>query len=255
MPTQNGGQGSCFLPKTDKQVSHSDSDGLTPGSSVRRVINVAYLLGTELCVFSECPPSPPPQKKMSTFQNKNIHFFFSLGLTITATFIFFLPEEGEISYERGCVARKALDVPPFAFTLSHLGIRGAAKKKTWLNCHDNLLALLQIIVWWWQGEKIPLLWMWSWTFLICLFHVILLNIQRNSVQWLWKGSGTNGSSWAHPGARSRFTKDRHNDLWKGVFAHSLDIRSFCTNSLPSFFFYLSNEKTATSLINVVQAFS
>lgn len=70
VPAQNGGQGSCFLPRTDKQVSHSDSDELTPGSSVGRVINVAYLLGTELCVFF----APPPQKKMSTFQNENIHF-------------------------------------------------------------------------------------------------------------------------------------------------------------------------------------
>lgn len=62
---RNGGQGSCFLPKTDKQVSHSDSDELTPGSSVRRVINVAYLLGTELsCVFS----AHTPQKK------KNVDF-------------------------------------------------------------------------------------------------------------------------------------------------------------------------------------
>lgn len=70
VPPQNGGHVSCFQPKTDKQVSHSDSDGLTPGSSVRWVINVAYLLGTELCVFF----APPPQKKMSTFQNENIHF-------------------------------------------------------------------------------------------------------------------------------------------------------------------------------------
>lgn len=73
VPAQNGGQGSCFLPKTDKQVSHSDSDELTPGSGVRRVINVAYLLGTELCVFSALPLRLP-QKKMSTFQNENIHF-------------------------------------------------------------------------------------------------------------------------------------------------------------------------------------
>lgn len=70
VPPQNGGYVSCFQPKTDKQVSHSDSDELTPGSSVRWVINVAYLLGTELGVFF----APPPQKKMSTFQNENIHF-------------------------------------------------------------------------------------------------------------------------------------------------------------------------------------
>lgn len=70
VPPQNGGHISCFQPKTDKQVSHSNSDELTPGSSVSWVINVAYLLGTELCVFF----APPPQKKMSTFQNENIHF-------------------------------------------------------------------------------------------------------------------------------------------------------------------------------------
>lgn len=103
MPAQNGGKGSCFLPKTDKQVSHSDSDELTPGSSVRRVINVAYLLGTELCVFS----APPPPKENVDFPEWE-HSFFSLSLGITATFIFFLPEEGEISYERGCVAENHL---------------------------------------------------------------------------------------------------------------------------------------------------
>lgn len=54
---QNGGQGCCFLPNTDKQVSHSDSDELTPGSGARRVINVAYLLGTGSCVFFT-PPLP-----------------------------------------------------------------------------------------------------------------------------------------------------------------------------------------------------
>lgn len=70
LPPQNGGHVSCFQPKTDKQVSYSDSDELTPGSRVRWVINVAYLLGTEMCVFF----APPPQKKMSTFQNENIHF-------------------------------------------------------------------------------------------------------------------------------------------------------------------------------------
>lgn len=105
MPPQNGGHVSCFQPKTDKQVSHSDSDELTPGSSVRWVINVAYLLGTELCVFF----APPPKKKMSTFQNENIHFSSS-GLSITPTFIFLLPKEGDISYERWICNWKALDV-------------------------------------------------------------------------------------------------------------------------------------------------
>lgn len=74
VPTQNGGQGSCFLPKTDKQVSHSDSDELTPGSSVRRVINVAYLLGTELCVFS----APPPLKENADSPEWE-HSFFLIG--------------------------------------------------------------------------------------------------------------------------------------------------------------------------------
>lgn len=63
VPAQNGGQGCCFLPKTDKQVSHSDSDELTPGSGAGRVINVAYLLGTELCVFF----APPPPKENVNF--------------------------------------------------------------------------------------------------------------------------------------------------------------------------------------------
>lgn len=111
VPAQNGGQGSCFLPKTDKQVSHSDSDELTPGSSVRRVINVAYLLGTELCVFF----APPPLKENVNFPEWE-HSFFSLGLTITATFIFLLPQEREISYERGCVAEKHLTSLPYIYT-------------------------------------------------------------------------------------------------------------------------------------------
>lgn len=63
VPAQNGGQGRCSLPKTDKQVSHSDSDELTPGSGTGRVINVAYLLGTELCVFF----APPPPKENVNF--------------------------------------------------------------------------------------------------------------------------------------------------------------------------------------------
>ncbi len=146
MPAQNGGQGSHFLPKTDKQVSHSDSDELTPGSSVRRVINVAYLLGTELCVFS----APPPQKENVDFPEWE-HSFFSSGLTITAAFIFFLPEDGEISYEKGCVAEERL-----TFALVHLGI-GDTAKKTMQNCHDNLPAFLQMTVWC-DKEEIPLLW-------------------------------------------------------------------------------------------------
>lgn len=73
---KNGGQGSCFLPKTDKQVSHSDSDELTPGSSVRRVINVAYLLGTELsCVFS----AHTPQKKKKCRLSRMRTFIFLIG--------------------------------------------------------------------------------------------------------------------------------------------------------------------------------
>lgn len=87
------GLGGCFLPKKDKQVSHSDSDGLTPGSREGMVINVAYLLGTELCVFSTSllPRNYAP--------NENVYFpewehsFFTLGLTITATFIFFLRKQ------------------------------------------------------------------------------------------------------------------------------------------------------------------
>lgn len=51
------GVGLQFSANTDKQVSHSDSDELTPGSGASRVINVAYLLGTELCVFF-APPLP-----------------------------------------------------------------------------------------------------------------------------------------------------------------------------------------------------
>lgn len=108
---------------------------------MRRVINVPYLLGTELCVFSA--PHPP---KENVYFSECEHSFFSLGLTITATFIFFLPEEGEISYERGCVAEKHLTSLPYIHTHS-FGASRCSEEETLLNCHDNLLALLQIIVW------------------------------------------------------------------------------------------------------------
>lgn len=111
VPTRNGGQGSCFLPKTDKQVSHSDSDGLTPGSSVRRVINVAYLLGTELCVFSV------PPKKMSTFQNENIHFSHWVSPLLLHSFSFSQRKERLVTRGDG-EAEKHLKSLPYIHTRS-----------------------------------------------------------------------------------------------------------------------------------------
>lgn len=129
-----------------------------------------------------------PKKKMSTFQNVNIHFF-SLGLTITATFIFLLPEEGEISYERGCVAEKHLTSLPYIYTYS-LGDSRCSEEETQLICHDNLHASLQIMVWCDQEKKFPCC---GFKFEINIFEMIIMDILNDSVHQLRKGTGINSS--------------------------------------------------------------
>lgn len=104
----------------------------------RGVINVAYLLGTELCVFSA--PRPPPKKKKSTLQNEDIHFSRWLPPLLPHSFSFWRGES-ERRYRRGRVAEK------------HLTPRAAVKKnrgckRQWAgNCCGCKLGLYTTSYW------------------------------------------------------------------------------------------------------------